>query len=110
MVLSNEKSPDSWLVLPFSSQFNGWQAPDQVVVQRHHYAFRRTVAHLRQAAAAAQPAILTAAQPLFGRVLSNEKSPDSWLVLPFSSQFNGWQAPDQVVVQMPLHASSFCVS
>ena len=34
-------------------------------------------------------------------VLSNEKSPDSWLVLPFSSQFNGWQAPDQVVVQMP---------
>jgi len=34
-------------------------------------------------------------------VLSNEKSPDSWLVLPFSPQFNGWQAPDQVVVQMP---------
>lgn len=34
-------------------------------------------------------------------VVSNEKSPDSWLVLPFSNQFNGWQAPNQVVVQMP---------
>ena len=34
-------------------------------------------------------------------VLSNEKSPDSWLVLPFSAQFNGWQAVNQVVVQMP---------
>ena len=34
-------------------------------------------------------------------VLSNEKSPDSWLVLPFSTQFNGWQAVNQVVVQMP---------
>ncbi len=36
-------------------------------------------------------------------VLSNEKSPESWLVLPFSSQFNGWQAPNQVVVQMAAH-------
>lgn len=35
MVLANEKSPESWLVLPFSTQFNGWQAPDQVVVQMH---------------------------------------------------------------------------
>ena len=34
-------------------------------------------------------------------VLSNEKSPDSWLVLPFSNRFNGWQAVRQVVVQMP---------
>jgi len=34
-------------------------------------------------------------------VLSNEKSPDSWLVLPFSNHFNGWQAVRQVVVQMP---------
>ncbi|ACX88215.1 conserved hypothetical protein [Pectobacterium parmentieri WPP163] len=34
-------------------------------------------------------------------VLSNHKSPDSWLVLPFNNQFNGWQAPNQVVVQMP---------
>ena len=34
-------------------------------------------------------------------VLSNEKSPDSWLVLPFSNRFNGWQATRQVVVQMP---------
>lgn len=34
-------------------------------------------------------------------VLANEKSPESWLVLPFSAQFNGWQAPQQVVVQMP---------
>jgi len=34
-------------------------------------------------------------------VLGNEKSPDSWLVLPFSSRFNGWQATRQVVVQMP---------
>ncbi|ERK17772.1 hypothetical protein L579_2726 [Pantoea sp. AS-PWVM4] len=34
-------------------------------------------------------------------VLANEKSPESWLVLPFSAQFNGWQAPEQVVVQMP---------
>ncbi|MGX9238398.1 hypothetical protein ACWXV2_14700 [Pantoea ananatis] len=34
-------------------------------------------------------------------VLSDEKSPDSWLVLPFSQQFNGWQAINQVVVEMP---------
>ncbi|XIH49794.1 hypothetical protein C1N64_15270 [Pantoea sp. SGAir0215] len=34
-------------------------------------------------------------------VLSDEKSPDSWLVLPFSPQFNGWQAVNQVVVAMP---------
>jgi len=34
-------------------------------------------------------------------VLSNEKSPDSWLVLPFSNRFNSWQAVRQVVVQMP---------
>jgi hypothetical protein len=34
-------------------------------------------------------------------VLSNEKSPESWLVLPFSNRFNGWQAVRQVVVQMP---------
>lgn len=34
-------------------------------------------------------------------VLSNEKSPDSWLVLPFSNRFNGWQAARQVVVLMP---------
>ncbi|MBD8146015.1 hypothetical protein [Pantoea agglomerans] len=35
-------------------------------------------------------------------VLSNEKSPDSWLILPFSNRFNGWQATRQVVVQMPV--------
>ena len=35
-------------------------------------------------------------------VLSNEKSPDSWLILPFSNRFNGWQASPQVVVQMPV--------
>ncbi|RYC39755.1 hypothetical protein [Pectobacterium zantedeschiae] len=40
-------------------------------------------------------------------VLSNHKSPESWLVLPFSNQFNGWQAPNQVVVQMPAsHAAN----
>ncbi|WP_455820023.1 hypothetical protein [Pseudomonas cerasi] len=35
-------------------------------------------------------------------VLSNEKSPDSWLILPFSNRFNGWQATRKLVVQMPV--------
>ena len=34
-------------------------------------------------------------------VLSDVKSPDSWLILPFDPQFGGWRATNQIVVQMP---------
>lgn len=33
MVLTDERSPQSWLILPWSNEFNGWQATGSVAVQ-----------------------------------------------------------------------------